>query len=121
VIHSFVLFIPDGIEPPDLPWAHECTPDNPKAARWQRVDDQVHGDKQVMGPSLYGLVVLGRDPQGVIDAFYNWARRREDGDVLEAVLLLHRHGSKSCETYSSVYGSPRLLAHARQRGSGGLV
>lgn len=116
MIHSFVLFILDGSDPPPLPWAADCEPTSPRVARWQRLDGQVIGDGQVMQASLFGLVIADRDPQSVIDAFFVWAQQ-----PVKAALILHRHGSEQVEEYDSQAGTPRLLSALRDRNRGGLV
>lgn len=118
-VHNFVLFAPGGAYPPDLPW--EVTPDAPKVARWIRLDSECHGDGKMMEGDLFALVVNGRDPQLVIDAFRDWSERELVAANGEAVLIVRRQSSDHAEVYSSRDGAPRLLGAVRSRGRGGLI
>lgn len=109
--HTFLLFVPSGVEPPAVPWADELSPDNPKAARWVRLDRECHGDGKVMPRELYALVCgASRDPNDVIHAFQNELALEESCD--EAVLIVHRYAHDDVELYTK-NGAPLLLAAAR--------
>jgi hypothetical protein len=109
-VHSFLLFVPAGVEPPPLPWREELHADNPKLARWIQLDGECHGDGKVMPRDLYALVCDGRDPDDVIHAFRTELVLEQSCD--EALLVVHRHEEDGCELYTK-NGAPLLLAAAR--------
>lgn len=109
-VHSFVLFLPSGAEPPTLPWADEFSEDNPKLPRWIRLDGECHGDGKTMPRELYGLVCdAKRNPDEIIFGFHRLALEQSCD---EAMLVVHRAFHDDLEQYVK-QGAPLLLAAAR--------
>jgi hypothetical protein len=109
--HSFVLFLPSGVQPPAIPWADELSPTNPTVPRWLRLDPECHGDRKIMPRELYALVCAAtRDADAIIHAFLHELALPQSCD--EALLVVNRANRDDCELYTK-QGAPLLLAAVR--------